>query len=288
MEETNWDEILVFIGLVPAMILLLIVALGVLKEQALYNFYNWVYVVFGVSIGKYFTFGVYKLQPHQQNYLSKKIKYYRLLKHVDRKQFNHRVRKFIKHKEFIGREGLEVTEEMKLLVAAKAVMCSFGLAQYELYSFTKILLYPEEYYSRITKNYHKGEVNPRGIIVFSWHYFEEGIADEADNLNLGIHEFAHAYLHEAEATIDNEDVFGEPSIVHNVLRLKDLFINRSYKEKLKEINAVRDYAFTNYNEFFAVACEYFFETPKQLKQNAPDLYCLVSRMLNQDTAKLLL
>lgn len=280
------DGIIVFIGLIPALLLLAVFFLYALKNEVLYNFYNWVYELFGISIGRYFTFGVYKLQPHQQQVIFERVKYYRLLNAFDKKQFNHRVKKFIKNKEFISREGIEITEEMKLLIAAKAIMLSFGFGMYELYDFSKILIYPREYYSRITKNYHKGEVNPRGIIVLSWQHFEEGIEDETDNFNLGIHEFSHAYLVEAETAAGDELLWGEPTMTHNVFSLNNLFVNNIHTEQLKRVNAVRDYAFTNYAEFFAVACEYFFETPKTFKQNAPQLYGLISKMLNQDTAKM--
>lgn len=76
-------------------------------------------------------------------------------------------------------------------------------------------------------------------------------------------------------------------MVHNLLAFTDMFANPKYKDRLQEVNALRDYAFTNREEFFAVACEYFFETPKQLKETAPRLYDTLSKMLNQDTVRLL-
>ena len=59
-----------------------------------------------------------------------------------------------------------------------------------------------------------------------------------------------------------------------------------YYNVLKSVNALRDYAFTNAYEFFAVTCEYFFERPVELKANAPRLYNIIRKMLNQDTAKM--
>ncbi len=288
MEGQELENTIVYIGLIPVIIVAIIVAVGVLKEQVLYNFYNWVYVVFGISIGKYFTFGVYKLTDEQEDLLHKRIRFYRVLNPLERTQFNHRVKKFIKNKEFIGKGDVEVNEDMKLFLAASAVMLSFGFGKYELYGFTKIFIYQREYYSTITKQYHKGEMNPKGVIVVSWQHFEAGIENDTDNINLGIHEFAHAYLQEAKAaSADEPDDFGEPSMVHNLLAFTDMFANPKYKERLQEVEALRDYAYTNLDEFFAVTCEYFFETPKQLKQNAPLLYDTLSNMLNQDTAKLL-
>ncbi len=280
------EETITFLGLLPAMALVVVLALWIIKEGVIYGFYNRVYESFGISIGRYFTFGVYKLAPDEQNIIYNRIKYYRLLNAFDKKQFNHRVKKFIKNKKFVGREGVVVTEDMQLLIAAKAIMLSFGFGKYELYDFHTILVYPQEYYSRITKKYHKGEVNARGIIVLSWQHFVEGIEDETDNLNLGLHEFAHAYLHEAKSIGHSDEVYGEPTMTHNISSLHLLFANDHHTEQLKSINAVRNYAFTNVAEFFSVACEYFFETPQTFKRNAPLLYNLIKNMLNQDTVKI--
>lgn len=289
MEGKELENTILFIAFIPVVSLLVILVFTLLKEQVVYKFYDWVYAIFGVSIGRYFTFGVYRLTQQQEYLLNTKFKYYRRLNPIDRKQFNHRVRKFIKNKEFIGREGVVITDDMKLLLAANAIMLSFGFGKYELYNFSKILIYPQEYYSTITKQYHKGEANTRGIVVVSWKHFKEGIDDDADNLNLGIHEFAHAYWQEAKELIgDHEEMqeYGEPSMTHNFLAFSDLFADPKYKEMLQQDEILRGYAFTNRDEFFAVTCEYFFETPKQLQKNAPRLYGILSKMLNQDTAKL--
>ena len=45
---------------------------------------------------------------------------------------------------------------------------------------------------------------------------------------------------------------------------------------------LRSYAFSNLHEFWAVSVEAFFENPKGLKQNMPDLYIALCRVLNQD------
>ena len=47
-------------------------------------------------------------------------------------------------------------------------------------------------------------------------------------------------------------------------------------------NLLGDYAATNYHEFWAVAIELFFENSLQFKQELPELYEAMSRVLNQD------
>jgi Mlc titration factor MtfA (ptsG expression regulator) len=45
---------------------------------------------------------------------------------------------------------------------------------------------------------------------------------------------------------------------------------------------LRDYAFTNTHEFFAVCVEHFFETPLHFYQKYPDLFKDLCNVLNQN------
>ena len=47
----------------------------------------------------------------------------------------------------------------------------------------------------------------------------------------------------------------------------------------------RKYAGTNTFEFFAVAVEYFFEVPEELKNELPNLYQYLTLLLKQDPVK---
>ena len=60
---------------------------------------------------------------------------------------------------------------------------------------------------------------------------------------------------------------------------------------MKKINAgeehfLRSYAGTNGYEFFAVALEYFFENPVDLRKAIPDLYATLTCLLQQDPINL--
>ncbi|TCI91489.1 zinc-dependent peptidase [Tenacibaculum sp. M341] len=107
--------------------------------------------------------------------------------------FEHRVAKFIRTYDFIPRNNIEITPEMKVLIASSYVKLTFGMRWYLTKTFNKIIIYPEAYYSLITQQYHKGEFNPAlKAIIFSWEDFLIGDIIQNDNINLGIHEFTHA------------------------------------------------------------------------------------------------
>jgi Mlc titration factor MtfA (ptsG expression regulator) len=50
---------------------------------------------------------------------------------------------------------------------------------------------------------------------------------------------------------------------------------------------IPEYGATHQQEFLAVAGEYFFERPQLLQQNHPELYDLLAKAFQQDTARTL-
>ena len=145
-----------------------------------------------------------------------------------------------------------------------------------------ILIYPHNYKSTITKQIHEGEVNPRGIIVLSWEAFKFGFADDTDGRNMALHEMAHALM--LENFIHN----GESNFINTKLitSLKHEAILEIEKIKNPNIHSIfRKYASTNFQEFFAVATEMFFEQAQLLYDYNSKVYSLMSSILNQDPLK---
>jgi Mlc titration factor MtfA (ptsG expression regulator) len=215
--------------------------------------------------------------------LLKYFPYYGKLSAADRKKFEKKTMKFIYGKRFIPRGVPEVTIEAKVLISASAVQLTFGLPDITFAHFNKILVYPNDYYSSITRRYHKGEVNPRfGIIVLSWQSFIDGYIHNTDSFNLGLHEMAHALR--LENVIRNEEY---DFIDAELLAQFDQFAHAFCQDPgAMATGLIRAYACTNTHEFFSVSVENFFERPVALKQGIPVLYDLMSRLLNQDPASL--
>lgn len=211
--------------------------------------------------------------------LEKEFAFYRNLSLRKKRYFEHRVERFINHYKFIPQEGLDITDEMKVKIAATSVMLTFGMQKYIYKVFNAVILFPDIFPSKIDGIYHKGEFNPAArTITFSWKHFEEGIKYDSDNLNLGLHEFAHA-LHFDSLSKKRP---GSSAIIYKdgfnkILKYIESPANR---EKLISENYFRGYAYTNQYEFVAVLLEYFFETPQLFRQKLPELYTIVKRMIN--------
>ena len=212
-----------------------------------------------------------------QAILAKNFAYYQKLSPKQQRTFEQRVARFIRKKQFIGR-GIAVNPAMQVLIAAAAVQLTFGLPEIVLQHFKRILIYPDNYYSTITNQYHKGEVNPAAqVIVLSWKSFVEGYAQPSDSLNLGLHEMAHAL--EIENLIDNDEYdFLPPEVWQQWQQQAD-----TYRARMKPTgDFFRAYAATNQQEFFAIAVENFFERPQDFKAAVPKLYHTLAALLRQD------
>ena len=88
--------------------------------------------------------------------LEKHSAYYRRLIPADKNKFERKVCNFLYSKRFVPRNMSQVTIDAKLLIAASAVQLTFGLPNIYLQHFDKILVYPNEYYSSITKKISQG------------------------------------------------------------------------------------------------------------------------------------
>lgn len=218
-----------------------------------------------------------RLTRIQRSYLKKEFVFYQRLSNKEKKYFEYRVADFIAEYDFIPKENLIITDQMRVLIGATSTMLTFGMKNYLYDVFERIIIYPGEYYSTVNQEYHKGEFNPRvKTIAFSWKDFQEGFAIGNDNHNLGLHEFAHALNFQAMKSNNSSmtifsDMFREILVdIHHPPNAK----------RLVESEYFRIYAYTNKFEFLAVVLEHFFETPQQFKNEFPELYHKVELMIN--------
>lgn len=212
--------------------------------------------------------------------LESRVEYFKRLPPKLKNQFMVRTALFMNHHSFEGREGLEVTEEMATLISATAVQLTFGLRDFYLDHFDTFILYPDIYTSTATGALHRGETNVKGVIVLSWKHFEEGIATEADKLNLGLHELAHA--------LDLSRLVrqGDPYFFKYFQKWLVVAAHGPDEVAESEQHFLREYAGTNSREFFAVSVEHFFEDPEGFSAQLPLLYRHLTILLRQDPLRL--
>ncbi|MFD0862719.1 zinc-dependent peptidase [Sungkyunkwania multivorans] len=250
-----------------------------------YHGFRFIETIYARKSGRPFFIHFYPFRAsisNQQRYiLEQRFPFFTKLDFRNKEFFEHRLATFLNEKSFEGREGLEITDELKILISATAIMLTFGMREYMLDLVEKIIIYPTRYYSRFNGEYHIGEFNPKfKALVFSWEDFKKGFDVENDNRNLGIHEFAHA-IH--LSSIKNRDT--SSTIFSDGFReLELMLLDEQLRTKLQGSDYFRDYAFTNKFEFVAVVLENFIETPNEFRREFPEVYEKVKRMLNFDYA----
>ena len=275
IQQNTKEKVLIYKYILPIGSLIIV---GFIVYRAFSIFHFYYASKYKKPLFNHIYFKINKPSSEQLSILKSEFTFYRRLTLKEQKFFEHRVAYFIKSHEFIGKKGLEVTERMKVIIAATATMLTFGFRNYRISLLNKILLYPEAFFSEINKTMHKGEFNPAfNAIVFSWEDLEFGYSIDNDNFNLAIHEFVHAIHFDSLRQRDTRSAIfinGFSEIAHFLEN------NEDYRRRLIASKYFRDYAYTNQYEFLSVLIESFLETPQELKIHFPEIYGKTKQMLN--------
>lgn len=219
------------------------------------------------------------MSPENKIILQQYFTYYNGLPPKQQRQFERRVELFIRSKEFVGKRGLEVTNEMRVLIAATAIQITFGFKYFQLPRFKTINLYPDVYKSPYTNKYHKGDINPgKKTISLTWNHFLEGFKNPNDGINLGYHELTHAMSLENRYTGNYAHSFIDKKVYN---RWKTLAMVEMDKIAQTDDSLFRKYASVNLEEFLAVTVEVFFEKPNEFYHYHGSLFRLTCQLLNQ-------
>lgn len=202
--------------------------------------------------------------------------YYNDLSAVSKKRFVQRVANFRAQKRFHF-IGLENKEDYEILVSASAIQVTFGLKNYLLSYFHDIYILADAYQMETDDELYIGHVAPDGIYL-SWKHFLYGYSNTYDNINVAVHEMAHALLHNNFFAQYNTDMHFRLNYEKFSSKTGRIFADVITRRQ----SYLRSYAFTNVHEFWAVSVEAFFENPVGLRNNMPDLYDALCRVLNQD------
>lgn len=187
---------------------------------------------------------------------------------------------FVAEKPFIGCQGQAITDEVRVTVAAQACLLLLGYDQPDCYPrLTLILVYPEAFAARREQPLGNGLVQEQrvtmsgeswsqGQVVLSWADVLAGAADPADGHNVVLHEFAHQ-IDQDSGVADGRPWRPTAALQRRWAAVMDGALTRLRSEPSRLIDA---YAATQPAEFFAVVTEVFFERPRALANEAPDVY----------------
>jgi Mlc titration factor MtfA (ptsG expression regulator) len=234
-------------------------------------------MVFNKPLYLYFYLFPKKLTGNQRQILVNEFPFYKKLSERRKIYFEHRVKGFLNHYQFIGKEELSVTDEMKIIISCTYTMLTFGMRDYLIDFFKTIVIYPSAYFSNANQQYHKGEFNHMmKVVAFSWEDFVLGHKTTNDNINLGLHEFSHVlHFHSLKSNTPSAIIFADE--FNEVVKY---FTDQNLSSQLQTKGYFRLYAYENQFEFLAVVLEHFFETPHVFKNKHPELFANVYSMIN--------
>lgn len=220
-------------------------------------------------------------QVHWHDILIKDVEFYRLLNAEEQLRFQNRMMQFLSEV-YIDSVNLEVTELDTILIASSAVIPVFAFKNWHYTTLSSVILYPNhfnedfEFSDKSKSKRISGVVGTgrlEGKMILSQKALHHGFKNDNDGRNTTIHEFVHL--------IDKMDdyVDGIPQVLlrnpNTIPWLK--LIHEEMSNINKKKSKLRVYGATNQAEFFAVASEYFFESPKRLKKAHPELYTVLSK-----------
>lgn len=231
--------------------------------------------------------------PKWLRIVKKNFPLYKHLPADDRKELLGHIQVFLAEKNFEGCGGLELTDEIKVTIAAHACLLLLHRDTDYYPRLVSILVYPSAYVARDATESEDGIVEEEaevrlgeawyhGAVVLSWDDVRHGAADIHDGFNVALHEFAHQ--------LDQEDgrAQGAPVLEHGSKYVAwARVLGEAYEDLHRSLEAglpavLDEYGATDPAEFFAVATECFFEKPKELKQKYPELYEELKDFFRQD------
>ncbi len=216
--------------------------------------------------------------------LNRDVSFYNSLSEEEKKRFEYKVQEFLLNCRITGIETRVDTTD-KVLIASSAVIPIFEFGDWKYSNIHEVLLYPSLFNEKF-----ETEGSGRGIsgmvgngymegkMILSQQALKHGFKNESDKKNTAIHEFVHL-IDKTDGSID-----GIPSLLlekQYSIPWIDL-INKKIDEIYDGESDINPYGGTNRAEFFSVVSEYFFERPKLLAKNHPDLYNLLKRVFKQD------
>ncbi|PCJ22026.1 MAG: hypothetical protein COA96_14950 [SAR86 cluster bacterium] len=223
----------------------------------------------------------------------RRLPFYSSFPEVMKFQLQNLIKVFLHDKQFIGCAGLEITDDMRVTIAAQACLLILNRTTNPYADLVSVLVYPSTFVATrevrdalgLVSTSHialLGESWSQGKVILAWDNVEMGVRNLHDGHNVVLHEFAHQ--------LDNE------SGIHNGAPL--LLTRGAYKswahvfsKEFEELqsnvtsgkkNLIDQYGATNPAEFFAVTTETFFERPEEMRKSHKELFQELAKFYGLD------
>lgn len=233
-----------------------------------------------------------------ESFIRANVAHYCMLSAAERGELRKLIQVFLEEKDWEGCGGLELNDEMRVTIAAQACLLLLGLPHNYYRNVESILVYPSTvippkrqigFFERVDAPVETalpilGQAFLRGPVILVWDAVLHGARHPELGHNVVYHEFAHK-LDMLDGAADGTPPLADPKQFAEWVEV----CSRAFKELRQraaggEITFLDSYGATNEAEFFAVATEEFFDRPLPLREDAPDLYRVLSSYYRQNPA----
>jgi Mlc titration factor MtfA (ptsG expression regulator) len=231
-------------------------------------------------------------------YLATNVAAYALLDEAEQQRLRELVQVFVAEKHWEGCGGLELDDEIRVTIAGSACQLLLGRDHDLFAEVESILVYPS---AVLAREQPRGTFDPGvtpsrsdqpvlglavhgGAVVVAWDSALHGARDAKDGHNVVIHELAH------KIDFLDGDADGTPPLPDGAARrawataFAPAYLAHVQRAERGKRSFLDDYAITNEAEYFAVATEAFFEKPRALARELPDVYARLRDFYRIDLA----
>lgn len=233
-----------------------------------------------------------------ERHIQDHIPYYQYLNDEEKRRLQYLIKIFIAEKHWLGCNDLELTDEIRVVIAAHACLLILALPDDHYRRVESIYVYPTEILSpERPKGFFEvstspargpmpilGEAHHRGPVILVWDAVKRETRHPEHGHNVVYHEFAHK-LDMLDGRADGTPVLSTPEEYQRWIEIcSQEYLELSHKIEHGEPTFFDSYAATDEAEFFAVATENFFNKPEEMKYHHPKLYQVLREFYRQDPA----
>ena len=230
-----------------------------------------------------------------QQLLESRCRHYAALPPAQQQLLRDRLRLLIEEKHWEGCNGVKVTLEMQITIAAQAALIGLGFPTVPFDRLLSILIYPDAFLARqpqaVPWGYENrdiaalGQAAYQGPVLLSWREVARDCFEFPAGRNVVIHEFAHL-LDMDDHRVDGMPTLSTPEETAAWEETVPMEFRRLRRQQAQGRRTLIDeYGASSEIEFFAVASETFFERPQELAAQHPRLYAVYRSFYKQDPAE---
>jgi Mlc titration factor MtfA (ptsG expression regulator) len=229
-------------------------------------------------------------------FLEHNVGHYPLLSSTEQSRLQDVIRILIAEKNWLGRSGLFVSEEMKVTIAAQAGLLLLGADRGYFARVRDVIVFPSDFRTPVADDDWEddwlsetplaGQAVNRGPVLLAWDQVLPEGRDPSAGYNVVIHEFAHQ--------LDYVDGLssGTPPLDDASLESRWRYVmTRAFEDHRRAVRQGDSNAFftahaaDNEAEFFADTTETFYCQPRDLNEFSPELYQLLAAYFAVDSAR---